>query len=66
MKTDKVRAFTGFIGLVLMATFILGLAYSISTGFAGFFGGLPFWVICLSVLVMVVYDYWEECLKRND
>jgi len=44
-------------------TFIIGLAWSISTGFAGFWGGLPFWVIAIAVLAMMVYDYWDDCVK---
>lgn len=54
----------GFIACAMMITFIVGLAHSISTGFAGFWGGLPFWVISISVLSMVVYNYWEECLRK--
>jgi hypothetical protein len=54
---------SGLIGTVLIATFVLGLAHSISTGFAGFWGGLPFWVISLSILVLVVYDFWSSCLR---
>jgi len=55
----------GFIATALMMTFILGLADSISTGFAGFWGGLPFWVISVAVLSMVVYNFWEECLRKG-
>ena len=42
------------IGVVLVAIFVIGLAWSISTGLAGFWRGLPFWIIvifCLSLLV---------------
>ena len=53
------------IATALMSTFILGLAHSISTGFAGFWGGLPFWVISVTVLSMAVYDFWEEAIKRK-
>lgn len=53
----------GFIGLALVATFVLGLAESISSGFAGFWGGLPFWVISVFVLGLVVYDFWDSCLR---
>ena len=53
------------IATALMCTFILGLAHSISTGFAGFWGGLPFWVISVSVLSMAVYDFWEEAIKKK-
>jgi hypothetical protein len=46
---------TIFLGIALVSIFVLGLAWSISTGLAGFWRGLPFWVIvifCLSLLVV--------------
>ena len=55
----------GLIGVTLIAAFVLGLAESISSGAAGFWGGLPFWVICFMVLVLVVYDFWETCLRKK-
>jgi len=61
----NVKFVVGLIASLTMASFILGLAYSISTGFAGFWGGLPFWVISVSVLAMVCYDFWDECLHKN-
>ena len=36
---------TILIGILLVSTFVLGLAWSISTGLAGFWKGLPFWII---------------------
>jgi len=65
MDMDIIKKITGLIGLGLMFTFIIGLAHSISTGFAGFWGGLPFWVIAISVLSMIVYDYWDECIRKR-
>jgi len=44
------------IGILLMGTFVLGLAWSISTGLAGFWRGLPFWIIVLIVLSLLIYD----------
>ena len=55
----------GLIGVTLVAAFVLGLAESISSGAAGFWGGLPFWVICFSVLVLILYDYWDTCLRKK-
>ncbi|MFK7902498.1 MAG: hypothetical protein AB8B49_06610 [Nitratireductor sp.] len=46
-----------FIATGLLFTFIIGLAWSISSGFAGFWGGLPFWVIAISLLTMALYDF---------
>ncbi len=67
MKTSKpVRMVTGLIATVGLITFIIGLAWSISTGFAGFWGGLPVWVISIFVLSMVVYDYWDSCLRNKN
>lgn len=54
---------SGLIGVALFAAFVLGLSYSISTGFAGFWGGLPFAVITIIVLAMLVYDWWDECIR---
>ena len=44
------------LGIFLFATFIIGLAWSISTGLAGFWRGFPFWIIILFVLFLLVYD----------
>jgi sterol desaturase/sphingolipid hydroxylase (fatty acid hydroxylase superfamily) len=65
MDSDRVKGVTGLIGFALLASFILGLAHSISTGFAGFWGGFPFWVIAVSVLALAAYDYWDECLRKS-
>jgi hypothetical protein len=65
MDMKNIRKITGLIGLGLLFTFILGLAHSISTGFAGFWGGLPFLVIAISVLSLVAYDYWDECIRKR-
>ena len=55
----------GLIGVSLIAVFVLGLAASISAGAAGFWGGFPFWVICFAVLALIVYDYWDTCLRKK-
>lgn len=62
---DRVKAVTGLIAFIILAVFILGLSHSISTGFAGFWGGFPFMVIALLVLGMALYDYWDECLRKR-
>lgn len=66
MDMTNIRKITGLIGLSLLFIFILGLAHSISTGFAGFWGGLPFLIIAITVLSMVAYDYWDECIRKRD
>ncbi len=48
----------------MFAVFMIGLSYSISTGFAGFWGGLPFWIITLSVLAMAIFDFWQDTVKK--
>ena len=55
----------GLIGTLLVTAFVLGLAESISSGAAGFWGGLPFWVICFTVLALVLYDFWDTCLRKK-
>ena len=65
MLPKSLKLVTGLIGVVLVSVFVIGLAHSIATGFAGFFGGLPFIIIVITVLCMVCYDCWDECF-RND
>ena len=47
---------TIFIGILLVSIFVLGLAWSISTGLAGFWRGLPFWIIVIFCLYLLVID----------
>ena len=65
MSADVIRKISGVIGSILVAGFVLGLAESISSGAAGFWGGLPFWIICISVLCLVVYDLWNSCFRKK-
>ena len=44
------------IGIGLVAIFVIGLAWSISTGLAGFWRGLPFWVIVIFCLYLLILD----------
>jgi hypothetical protein len=63
MNAAIVKLISGLIAVGMMATFNLGLSHSISTGFAGFWGGFPFLVIVLVVLAMMLYDFWDECIR---
>ena len=65
MSAANLEKIFGLIGVALIAAFILGLAESISSGAAGFWGGLPFWVICLAVLVLIFYDLWYTCFRKK-
>lgn len=68
MNSRRVNLITALIGMAIMATFVIGLSLSISTGFAGFQGGLPFAVIVAFVLLLMFYDVWDQCIRkpRND
>lgn len=66
MVSRLTKFITGLIGFLLVAIFVLGLSHSISTGFAGFKGGLPFAIIAVVVLLMVFYDFWDECVRKRD
>ena len=48
--------FTIFLGIALVAIFVIGLAWSISTGLAGFWKGLPFWIIVIFCLCLLILD----------
>ena len=61
-----VTIFVAAIGTGLMMTFVIGLSYSISTGFAGFLGGLPFMIIAGFVICLALYDFWEEGVRKDD
>ena len=65
MSLATLEKIFGLIGTLLVSAFVLGLAESISSGAAGFWGGLPFGVICFMVLVLVVYDFWDTCLRKK-
>jgi hypothetical protein len=54
---------TIFIGIALVSTFVIGLAWSISTGLAGFWKGLPFWIIVLFCLYLLIIDSLKS-IKR--
>ena len=51
------------VGILLMGTFVTGLAWSISTGLAGFWKGLPFWVIVIFCLALLIYDSLKSIKK---
>lgn len=65
MLPGAIKIIVGFIATAGLILFITGIAYSISTGFAGFWGGLPFWIISVSVLFMATYNFWEECVRKK-
>ena len=54
---------TIFVGITLVAIFVLGLAWSISTGLAGFWKGLPFWVNVIFCLYLLIVDSLKAIKK---
>ena len=54
---------TIFIGITLVTIFVIGLAWSISTGLAGFWKGLPFWIIVVFCLYLLIYDSLKSIKK---
>ncbi len=65
MSQERLNKFFGMVATLTVTIFVLGLAQSISSGAAGFWGGLPFWVICCACLVLVFYDFWDSCLRNK-
>ena len=55
---------TIFIGILLVSIFVIGLAWSISTGLAGFWRGLPFWVIVIFCLYLLILDSLKAIKKQ--
>ncbi len=66
MSQRRIDRITSVIGSLLMAVFVIGLAEGITAGFAGFWGGLPFWIIVIFVLLMVGYDCWDSCFAKKE
>ena len=54
---------TIIIGITLVAVFVIGLAWSISTGLAGFWRGLPFWIIVIFCLYLLILDSLKQIKK---
>ena len=54
---------TIIIGIALVAIFVIGLAWSISTGLAGFWRGLPFWIIVIFCLYLLIVDSLKAIKK---
>ena len=52
------------IGIGLVAIFVIGLAWSISTGLAGFWRGLPFWIIVIFCLYLLILDSLREIKNK--
>ena len=65
MSAANLEKLFGLIGFLMVAAFVLGLAESISSGAAGFWGGFPFWVICVAILPLVFFDYWDTCFRKK-
>jgi len=55
--------FTIFFGIALVSIFVIGLAWSISTGLAGFWKGLPFWIIVIFCLYLLILDSLRSIKK---
>jgi len=54
---------TIFLGITFVGIFVIGLAWSISTGLAGFWRGLPFWIIVIFCMCLLIYDSLKSIKK---
>ena len=54
---------TIILGITLVSIFVIGLAWSISTGLAGFWRGLPFWIIVIFCLFLLIKDSLKDLKK---
>ena len=54
---------TIFLGIILVGIFVIGLAWSISAGLAGFWKGLPFWIIVIFCLYLLIMDSLRSIKK---
>jgi len=65
MLPKSIKMFVAGLAIILFGTFVYGLSHSISVGFAGFMGGLPFLLIVIGVSAMAVYDMWNETIRKD-
>jgi hypothetical protein len=65
MISPLIKLMTASIGTLLVMVFVFGLAESISSGFAGFWGGMPFWIIATIVMLMALYDFYDETIRKK-
>jgi|TARA_B100000767_G_scaffold183723_1_gene171484 hypothetical protein len=66
MISKRTKMITAAIGIFFLLIFVLGLAESNTAGFAGFKSGLPFWMIALTVMAMVLYDFYDETACKSE
>ena len=52
------------LGIALVATFVIGLAWSLSTGLSGFWRGLPFWFIVIFCLFLLIVDSLKQIRNK--
>ncbi|MDA1100996.1 MAG: hypothetical protein O2967_18670 [Proteobacteria bacterium] len=65
MSRHRIEIISAAVGSILLMVFVIGLAQSISSGAAGFWGGLPFWIIVFASLILVWYDFWDSCVRKK-
>ena len=65
MFSRRIEILAGAFGSLILMVFVVGLAESISSGAAGFWGGLPFWIIVVFSLFLVWYDFWDSCVRKK-
>jgi hypothetical protein len=65
VNSRRVNIITGFFGLAVMMTFVIGLAHSIATGFAGLKGGMPIIIIVAFVVSLAMYDFYDQCFRQR-
>lgn len=65
MISPLIKLMTAGIGTLLVMVFVFGLAESISSGFAGFWGGMPFWIIATTVMAMALYDFFDNAIRKK-
>ena len=66
MISKRTKMITAAIGIFFLLISELDLAESNTAGFAGFKSGLPFWMIALTVMAMVFYDFYDETACKSE
>jgi len=65
-NSKRVNIITGLIGVSMFVIFVIGLVHSVATGFAGFEGALPLILIAAFVIMLVLYDLWDQAFRARN
>ncbi len=65
-NSKRVNIIIALGGVSLFSIFVIGLVHSVATGFAGIEGALPLILITGFVVILVLYDLWDQAFRARN